>query len=139
MAESKRAFRKPSKARAGGETGRLTMLSLVGNAVAAFVGGPALLVVAYLLFTNYFGPDVQNQNLFLGAVCVMIAIFLFLLSGLKVREHITARRRFDDLLDGDRKSAIMQNLEELSRLARSLGPEHRRRLEARLDELGVKR
>lgn len=137
MAQSKRAARKGGKRAAKPE--RLTPVNLVANAAAAFVGGPVLFVLGALLWMGQFGGTAQNQHLFLGAVCFLIGVFLLLLSGLKVYEHVKARRRFNELLTGDRKSAVMQNLDELTSLARALGPDYRKRLEGRLDELGVKR
>lgn len=139
MADSKRAGRKPAAKGGKDPVERLTPINLALNALAAFVGGPALFVVAYFVFIGQFGGTDQNQHLFLGAVCLLIGVFLLLLSGLRVWEHVKARRRFDELLQGERKSAVVGNLEELTRLARALGPDHRRRLESRLDELGVKR
>lgn len=141
MADSRRGGRKPAK-KAGEALERLTPVNLALNALAAFVAAPALFVVAVLLWTGQIGDEesrATNQHLFLGAVCILIGVFLILLSGLKVYEHIRARRRFNELLAGDRKSAVVQNLDELTRLGRALGPSYRRRLEARLDELGVKR
>lgn len=139
MAESKRRGGRAAKKQ---DLERLTPVSLVLNAVAVFVGAPALFILAGLLFTGQVGDDstrAQNQHLFLGAVCILIGLFLVLLSGLKVWEHVRARRRFQELLGGDRKSAVVQNLDELQNLARALGPAYRRRLEGRLDELGIKR
>lgn len=121
---------------------RLTPLSLVLNGLAVFVGAPALFVLAYLLMAGLIGDEAsrqQNQHLFLGSVCALIGVFLILLSGLKVWEHVRARRRFNDLLTGERKSAAMQHMDELTRLARALGPAYRKRLDSRLDEWGVKR
>ena len=136
MAESKR---RGGKGRSGEPLERLTPFNLVLNVVAAFVAAPALFVLAALFWMGTFGGTEQNQHLFLGAVCILIGLFLLLLSGLKVWEHVKARRRFRELMDGDRKSAIVGNLDELNQLARALGPDYRKRLEGRLDELGVKR
>lgn len=140
MAQGKRRGRMASKALSKLE--RLTPLNLVLNGLAVFVGAPALFVLAYLLMAGLIGDEAsraQNQHLFLGSVCALIGIFLILLSGLKVWEHIKARRRFHELLSGERKSTAMQNMDELTRLARALGPSYRKRLDTRLDEWGVKR
>lgn len=136
MAESKRRGGKTK--RSGDKPEKLTTINLVVNAVAVFVGAPLLFLAAALLFLGRFGNE-QNQGFFLGAVAALIGVFIILLSGLKVWEHVKARRRFEELMGGDRKSSIMQNIDELNGLARSLGPPYRKRLEARLGELGVKR
>lgn len=141
VAESKR---RPGGTRTKGPDGieRLTPLNLALNALATFVAAPALFVLGGLFLAGQLGDEAsraQNQHLFLGSVLVLIGVFLVLLNGLKVWEHVKARRRFDALLGGEKKSAVLQNLDELTRLARALGPGHRKRLEARLDEWGVKR
>jgi Na+/melibiose symporter-like transporter len=138
MAESKRSSRKASKGSKRDAPERLTTMDLALNAIGAFVGAPVMFVLAVLLFMGTFGTNL-NQHLFLGAVCILIGLFLVLLCGLRVWEHVKARRRFEELLEGERKSALMQNLDEVTSLARALGPPYRRRLEGRLDELGVKR
>lgn len=141
MAESKRR-RKAGGPRKGERPERFTTRSLVANAAATFVVAPALLVAALLLFSGQIGDATSrelNQHLFLGAVCVLIAVFIFLLSGLKVWEHLKARKRFRELLEGEKKSAVVQNLDELTTLARQLGPAYRKQLEGRLAEMGIKR
>lgn len=139
MAGSKRAARSKRK---GERAERLTPANFVANALAVFVGVPALVVGAALLFMGHFCDEncrKLNQNLFLGAVMLLIAVFLLLLSGFKVRDHLKARRRFRELLEGDKKSAVAQNLDELTTLARALGPRYRKELEKRLAERGIRR
>jgi hypothetical protein len=132
-----------SKRRGGGgrkdAAEKLDTANLVLNAALVFVAAPVLFVLAALLWTGQFGGTTYNEHLFLGGVCVLIAVFFLLLSGLKVWQHVKARRRFAELLEGEQKSAVMRNLDELTSLARALGPRHRRQLDARLDELGIKR
>jgi uncharacterized protein DUF3198 len=137
MADSKRRTGGKPK-RSGSSPERLTTANLVINAIATFVGAPLLFAGAVLTWLGTFGNE-QNQGLFLGAVLALIGVFVILLCGLKVWEHLKARRRFNELLEGDKKSALVQNLEELHTLARSLGPPYRRRLESRLGEMGIKR
>jgi len=135
MAESKR----PSNKRGLLKMRRLSTADLALNAVLMFVAAPALVVAAVMLFQGQFGGTETNQHLFLGGVCLLLAVFILVLNGLKLREHVQARKRFRELLDGASKKGVMQNVDELNTLARALGPPYRRRLEARLDELGVKR
>lgn len=135
MADSKRRGR--AEKREAPE--RLDALNLAVNAALAFVGGPAMFVLAYLVVTGTFGGTDENQHLFLSSVLALIGIFFLLLSGLKVMEHMRARRRFRELLEGEQKSAVMRNLDELTGLARAMGPRYRRQLDARLDQLGIKR
>lgn len=136
MPESKRAARRPWR---GLRIERLSAVSLLVNAVLAFAAAPALFVLAVLFWLERFGRFETNEHLFLGAVSALLGVFLVLLSGLRVWEHVRARKRFRELLLGDRKSAVIQNLDELASLARALGPSYRRRLESRLAELGIKR
>ncbi|MCA1813660.1 MAG: DUF3198 domain-containing protein [Halobacteriales archaeon] len=135
MADSKRRGR--AKKKDGPE--KLDALSLAVNAGLAFVAGPALLILAALLWMGTFGGQENNEHLFLGSVCILVAAFLLLISGFKTWEHVKARRRFAELLGGDQKSAIMRNLDELTSLARAMGPRYRQQLDTRLDELGIKR
>ncbi|HEV8360721.1 MAG TPA: hypothetical protein VGR28_09735 [Candidatus Thermoplasmatota archaeon] len=138
MAESKR--RGPRKAKKKGDgPERLTTVNLAVNAVATLVGAPLLFIAAALLWMGQFGGEELNQNLFLGGVAALLGVFVILLCGFKVAEHLRARRRFRELLEGAQKSALIQNMDELNTLARALGPPYRRRLDGRLGELGIKR
>jgi Na+/melibiose symporter-like transporter len=137
VAVSKRVTRQK---RASGEAPeKLDRVNLAVNAALAFGAGPAMFVLAYLVFVGTFGGSQENQHMFLGSLLLLIGLFFLLLSGLKVAEHVKARRRFRELLEGEQKSAIMRNLDELTTLARAMGPPYRRRLDARLDQLGIRR
>lgn len=135
MAQSKR----PRKAGRKEPQERLDVLNLAVNAALVFVAAPVLLVLAGLLWMGRFGGTENNEHLFLGAVSILVAVFFLVLSGLKVAQHVKARRRFAELLEGAQKSAVMRNLDELATLARAMGPRYRQRLDARLDELGIRR
>jgi hypothetical protein len=135
MAQSRRTGR--AKA---GKVERLDATSLAVNALLALVAAPVLFAVGLMLILGIgFQPTPNNQNMFLGSVAGLIAVFFLLLSGLKLWEHVRARRRFRELLHGEQKSAVMRNLDELTSLARAMGPGYRRQLDERLDELGIKR
>lgn len=115
----------------------------LGFAIVVTAAGLAILVgvPAYFL---WYAPtfvegysDPQNVNMFFGLFGALIGLTIGLSGGYDVYQEHRRRQRFDELVEGRRKSEFRKSLAELENLVRQLPAGYRERLEEAKEEHGL--
>lgn len=109
-------------------------LTAIGVGIA--VGVPAYFLWYAPTFVEGYS-DPQNVNMFFGLFGALIGITIGMSGGYDLYEEHDRRQRFEELVEGRRKSEFRKNMAELEDLVDRLPPRYRERLDEVKEEYGL--
>lgn len=113
------------------------------GSVATAAAGVAIMVGAPV-YVFWYRPAIQglsdpmNLWMFGGLLGALVGLAVAATGGHDLYRRERKRRRFEELVEGGRKSALVQNIAELEDLARELPPKYRKRLDEVKRKYGIK-
>lgn len=96
------------------------------------------------LYAFWYRPEVQgladpmNLWMFAGLLGVLVGLSIAATGGHDVYRNHSKRKRFEELVEGGRKSSLVKHMAELEELVRELPPRYRERLKAVKERYGIR-